>query len=124
MQNRYVAGPGHPSRSYGRLEAVCGGGLAKFGVIRSNPLVLAAGLVFGSKTPGEKAPPLAKKSLLQNRYVAGPGHPSRLYERLEAVCGGGLAKFGVIWSNPLVLAAVLVFGWLGKRSECQFSRRF
>ena len=46
-----------------------------------------------------------KKSLLQNRYVAGPGHPSHLYGRLEAVCGGGLAKFGVIWSNPLVLAA-------------------
>ena len=51
----------------------------------------------------------AKKSLLQNRYVAGPGHPSHLYGRLEAVCGGGLAKFGVIWSNPLVLAAILVF---------------
>ena len=51
-----------------------------------------------------------KKSLLQNRYVAGPGHPSHLYGRLEAVCGGGLAKFGVIWSNPLVLASVLVFG--------------
>ena len=51
-----------------------------------------------------------KKSLLQNRYVAGPGHPSHLYGRLEAVCGGGLAKFGVIWSNPLVLATVLVFG--------------